>query len=217
MHSICQLKGSIGRDPHAQIIDAENKGVLSSAQAAKADEMRMAGKLGAHPELISASITLARKQIYDEFVGERKAMKRLACLNFKDDMSWGYIEGYRRAAELLAERMIYEGKDLDYLVYPMGYLYRHHIELQLKYLTVTIGEFIEEPDAPAKVHQLTEIWSKLCSKFKQISPDQEELLGEVGKGIQLLEKFDQSGQEFRYPIPITNSKKQSSLFQPCLD
>ena len=47
---------------------------------------------------------------------------------------YAYAEGYSRAARLLADYVIREKWDTDFLVYPIAFLYRHSIELQLKRL-----------------------------------------------------------------------------------
>src|ERR1039458_8918620 len=48
-----------------------------------------------------------------------------------------YAKGYRTAARLLTKHVIETGTDKNVLVFPILYLYRHHIELVLKHLTVT--------------------------------------------------------------------------------
>lgn len=62
-----------------------------------------------------------------------------ACLNSmygSDEIA--YIEGYRRGAELLVRYVNEAQRDQDYLVYPIIVLYRHHIELILKEITVRV-------------------------------------------------------------------------------
>lgn len=139
-------------------------------------------------------------------------MKRLACLNFKSDMSWGYIEGYRRAADLLAQEML-DGNDVDYLIYPMGYLYRHHVELQLKFLIERSGELVDEPNLPRKVHTLQQLWDKLRPKLKDLQSDSEEFLAETESGIKKLDSMDPSGQEFRYWKTTTDRPSLEDTFQ----
>lgn len=56
-----------------------------------------------------------------------------ACLN----ATWGvdqaaYLEGYRCGARLLVEHVTEHARDQDFLVYPIIFLYRHHVELALK-------------------------------------------------------------------------------------
>ena len=67
-----------------------------------------------------------------------------ACLN----ASWGsdqaaYTEGYRRGARLLVEYVAENARDQDFLVYPILFLYRHHIELALKNLVMQAPYLID--------------------------------------------------------------------------
>lgn len=138
-------------------------------------------------------------------------MKATACLNFKDDMSWGYIEGYRRAANLLADRMIVENRDLDFLIYPMGFMYRHHFELQLKYLLQRIGILNNQLESPAPMHLLQDLWASLRPKLLDLEPESGEFLVEIDRGIDLIGQLDESSQEFRY-----STKKAGKQFKPSL-
>lgn len=125
-------------------------------------------------------------------------MKRYARLNFKNDMDLGYTEGFRRAALHLAAVME-EGRDIDYLVYPMGYLFRHHIELQLKYLRRKTGELTEHLDVPPKLHELQKLWIPLRDKLARLQPD-ENFFKQIDSGIGWLDGLDFKSQEFRYPV-----------------
>src|SRR5712671_6183891 len=54
---------------------------------------------------------------------------------------YAYAEGYRRAARILADHVIQNRWDIDFLVYPIVFLYRHNIELQFKRL-IPDGAFL---------------------------------------------------------------------------
>ena len=58
--------------------------------------------------------------------------KNNACLNWCHDPMHLYISGYKDAADILANRVIESGNNQDSLVYPIAFLYRQYIELQLK-------------------------------------------------------------------------------------
>jgi len=133
-------------------------------------------------------------------------VRAIACLNFNDDMSWGYIEGYRRAANLLADRMIVENQDLDFLIYPMGFMYRHHFELQLKYLIQKIGILNEQLESPAPMHLLQHLWANLRPKLLELQLESDAFCVEIDQGIDLVVQLDESSQEFRYAM--TKAKKQ---------
>jgi hypothetical protein len=44
----------------------------------------------------------------------------------------GYAEGYKQAADLLAQHVVEAQRDCDHLIYPIGFLYRHALEVLLK-------------------------------------------------------------------------------------
>ncbi len=53
------------------------------------------------------------------------------------------MEGYRRGARLLVEHVDEHARDQDFLVYPIMFLYRHHIELALKNIILQVPYVIE--------------------------------------------------------------------------
>ena len=56
-----------------------------------------------------------------------------ACLNVMGSGdAYAYKAGYRRGAEVLIGYVGEIARDQDFLVYPIIFLYRHHIELMLK-------------------------------------------------------------------------------------
>src|SRR5579864_2943647 len=64
-----------------------------------------------------------------------------ACLNFTAPANYAYTEGYRIAARSLAKQVCETGEDRDLLIFPIIYLYRHHLELRFKNLIV-VGAFL---------------------------------------------------------------------------
>lgn len=47
-----------------------------------------------------------------------------------------YSQGYRKSARILSEYVYEKGRHQDFLIYPIVFLYRHHIELILKQLII---------------------------------------------------------------------------------
>src|ERR1039457_6840457 len=79
------------------------------------------------------------------------------------DPKAGYIEGYRRGARLLVEHVNEHGRDQDYLVYPIIFLYRHHIELALKNLVTLVADWLDHELSEAEKrhldgHRLDLLW-----------------------------------------------------------
>ena len=88
-----------------------------------------------------------------------------------DSWSWHlYVEGYRRAADRLVET-IFE-QDLDYLVYPILFLYRHYLEVGLKSLYLLYGLYLEtsrtnELKKINHTHSQTYLWKLVRPRLQQ--------------------------------------------------
>ena len=84
-----------------------------------------------------------------------------ACLNYMPDHGTAYTEGYRRAADILINHIDESGRDQDFLVYPVLFLYRHHIELIIKQIIGLALALTEEPDKrqyKKDDHNLNTLW-----------------------------------------------------------
>ncbi len=116
--------------------------------------------------------------IYQQIIGTEKTMKKKkasepgllasdsdwhnnACLNYMPDHGTAYTEGYRRAADILIKHIDESGRDQDFLVYPVLFLYRHHIELLIKQIVGLALVLSEEPDTDQYKkdnHNLNTLW-----------------------------------------------------------
>ncbi|WP_370605589.1 type IV conjugative transfer system pilin TraA [Escherichia coli] len=74
-----------------------------------------------------------------------------ACLNYMPDHGTAYTEGYRRAADILINHIDESGRDQDFLVYPVLFLYRHHLELLIKQIIGLALALAEDPDKDSSV------------------------------------------------------------------
>jgi len=138
-----------------------------------------------------------------------------ACLN----VTWGgdehgYTEGYRRGARLLVEHVIEHQREQDYLVYPVIFLYRHHIELALKNLIRHTPYLIDRPltteeEKHLERHRLDLLWQDLKPMFAAVCKaagwDRLDAADEEGVDsyIRQLTALDPDSFSFRY----TRSKK----------
>lgn len=90
-----------------------------------------------------------------------------ACLGFTHPGDYtGYTEGYRRGARLLVEHVNERARDQDYLVYPIFFLYRHHVELALKRLLRTAPYLVDRLHTESEtkhlgMHRLDLLWQDL--------------------------------------------------------
>ena len=119
---------------------------------------------------------------------------KTAWFNWPSDRSWAYTNGFRRAAELLMEAEIERTYELDHLVYPVVFLYRHFVELSLKDViykgSVALGKMKSYGLAP-QGHNVQALWRECRSLIEEryeAGPD--ESLDTVESQIDELFNFD---------------------------
>src|SRR3954447_15374476 len=69
----------------------------------------------------------------------------------------GYVQGFRRAGELMFKHIETTGVDHDMLVFPFGLCWRHHMELQLKRLLMELQRLHREPVEAPRTHDLMKL------------------------------------------------------------
>ncbi len=110
-----------------------------------------------------------------------------------------YADGYATAAELTVAHST--RVDRDRIVYPVIFLYRHAIELALKYTLLMARELLDKPGGLQKGHGLNHIWSQLRPLLEQIwESGPENDLRAVDTLIKEMDQNDQSAEKHRYPI-----------------
>ena len=133
-----------------------------------------------------------------------------ACLTGANpDNSFAYVEGYRRAAEILAQYVDSTGSDQDFLVYPIIFLYRHHLELAMKRIIKRSPHLLDRhltthEAGQLKGHSLDGLWQALkplivaiCKALGWTKPTRADIEGADDYFRQLLE-IDPSATAFRY-------------------
>lgn len=137
------------------------------------------------------------------------------------DPKHGYTEGYRRGALLLAAHVNEHHRNQDYLVYPIIFLYRHHIELALKNIImqtpyVLSRELTEMEKRHLGRHRLDLLWQDLKPLLSTIaeaadwSPNDADEIGAVDVYIKQLSTLDPDSFRFRY----TAAKDGSPTLSP---
>jgi hypothetical protein len=128
-----------------------------------------------------------------------------------------YQDGYRRAALHLMEYVCDSGQGQDVLVYPIVYLYRHHVELTLKSI-INVDCFLvdyvlteKEQDTLGR-HDLAKLWglarpllNPVCKVGGSPALPPEDLEG-IDSYILQLHKHDPDGQRFRYAMTKMNGR-----------
>jgi hypothetical protein len=132
-----------------------------------------------------------------------------------------YARGYRTAAAHLALQAYVSGAEQDQLIYPIVYLYRHHVELVLKGIVYDATALLEQKLTRQQRnvldrHKLAPVWDlarqlidSVCNLAGEKSLPSADLDG-VQSYIQQLDKHDPTGQSFRYS---TDTKGAPSLRQ----
>ncbi len=83
---------------------------------------------------------------------------------------------------------------------PIGFLYRHYLELELKYWIKELEVTLDQAGKLMKQHNLRKLWLALKPVIQPFCETQEdqEMLSEVGEVILTFDEYDPTGQEFRY-------------------
>jgi len=161
--------------------------------------------------------TLAPPRKSDVLFGPGMEWQANACVNGVGG-SIAYQDGYRRAALHLAEYVCDVQQGQDFLVYPIVYLYRHHIELTLKSI-VNVAWFLIDHTPTKKDldtlgrHDLARLWdfarpllNPICELGGSPALPIDDLEG-IDSYILQLHKHDPDGQRFRYSTTKTKGHK----------
>lgn len=157
------------------------------------------------------SSTVAVPQKGDRlFRGDLRDWMNNACLNvMRNGDAYAYKAGYRRGAEVLIDYVGQSGRDQDFLVYPIVFLYRHHIELMLKRIIrrapyLIDEELTEQGKRHLEKHRLDLLWDDLKTMMPAICKaagwsklDAADIHG-IDNYIRQLSKLDADSFSFRY-------------------
>jgi hypothetical protein len=123
-----------------------------------------------------------------------------ACLNFGADFWTGYAGGYRKGGRILTQWVVDQGRDQDYLVYPIVFLYHHHLELSMKELIRKGESLLESGHDFERNHDLAQQWAHCRRVIEQIYDDAPPAeLDTIGDQIGQLTQLDPFLASFRYP------------------
>jgi hypothetical protein len=119
------------------------------------------------------------------------------------------VIAYKEAGDELVDFVVRGEKYSWYeaFVRPIGYLYRHYLELELKYwIKILQGTY-------CKGHNLGKLWIKakpLIQPFCE-TKEEKEFLKEIRNVVLIFHKSDPTGQEFRYTRTIRNTPTLKKL------
>lgn len=113
---------------------------------------------------------------------------------------FGYIEGYRKAATALFDYGVKTRTSPDYLVFPMAFLWRHHIELALKDVIAKGRRLAGQPWGFPAGHSLTKLWNEAHAHIIQCGDPNAPELVNVEANLREFEQVDPGADGFRYPF-----------------
>jgi hypothetical protein len=124
--------------------------------------------------------------------------------------SLAYMKGYQRGAELLVQHVTEHHLDKNVLVYPIVFLYRHHLELALKRIIRRSPRLLNRELTQNEIdhlerHRLNVLWDDLKPMFTEIfeavgwnKPETADVEG-VDDYVRQLSAVDLDSFSFRYP------------------
>ncbi|MDD5519489.1 MAG: hypothetical protein PHI84_01585 [Kiritimatiellae bacterium] len=123
-----------------------------------------------------------------------------ACIpTFTSDKQIPYIEGYKLAADILVNKVNETGRSQDFLVYPIAFLYRHHLELLLKQIIADGRDLLKNEAGYPQHHKIDALWEEVKSlirkTWKTADPPEMRKTDHV---ISEFMKLDPTGEGFRY-------------------
>lgn len=120
-----------------------------------------------------------------------------------------YAAGYKDAADALVWALADRKASLDSAVYPLVFLYRQGLELQLKLILPPARRLVGKEAVADHKHGLMPLWSELRRHVEQLDPrkDDQELTA-IEDFIRQLDSVDPGSFAFRYP---TTKKGEVSL------
>lgn len=149
-----------------------------------------------------------------------KDWKANACLNWSFDTMGLYIEGYREAADKLVHDVVGTGTNQDILVFPISFLYRQYIELQLKQIIRESRIFLEEGDSFPEHHRIHDLWNTANSLMARIIKDHDKSISDyiTKDDVQAIKtiitefvKVDPESFAFRYPEDKNGKKNLDGI------
>jgi len=132
---------------------------------------------------------------------------------------YAYAEGYRLAGRVVADFVIQDRWEADFLVYPIVFLYRHCVELQFKKLIPDAAALADRDIADdqkrilSSSHRLDQLWAILEPILEDRSIDiDSSSIAAIGSYVRQVSEIDKESFSFRYSItksgdPSLDNKK----------
>jgi hypothetical protein len=147
----------------------------------------------------------------DRFFDGDPAGRRTWTSGWEREHDWyHHVTGYKDAADILIADLENGGRDTRKLGPPIMFLYRHHLELALKWLARECLKSLGRTDVVPTSHHLDDLWRLCLSLLTDVSRGSG-AAEEVKQTTRLVDEFcrvDRTSEVFRYP---ENKDGQPSL------
>ncbi|MHB8050492.1 MAG: hypothetical protein ACYDHQ_04640 [Coriobacteriia bacterium] len=134
-----------------------------------------------------------------------------ACVNYGVDPWHLYAHGYRLAAETLTQNVRDTHHDQDYLIWPVLFLWRHHLELEIKSIARVSSKVLGQKWLPEDEHDLSQLFASAQRLFAQAFREFDERLPHeqtqrLRRAFGKFKAIDIKSVTFRYPEDLSGSK-----------
>jgi hypothetical protein len=125
---------------------------------------------------------------------------------------WAFASAYKAAADVLSKEAEASPSADDTLALPALFLYRHYLELQMKWLIRRAGQLVGSTNDFRVDHNLVDQWRE-CDRLLMEAIPQDitasaQQMRQVGRIIGEISKIDPESFAFRYP---ENKKRRPAL------
>jgi hypothetical protein len=139
------------------------------------------------------------------FKSDNSPWRANACLNWRNqdvNSKWSaYADGYKEAADVLVEYAKENRSQIDFLVYPIVFNYRHYLELRLKELILKGRELYDIEETLKTNHNLLSLWTECREILERVWPKgPKKDLDKIGSRINEFHEKDATSYSFRYPV-----------------
>ena len=119
-----------------------------------------------------------------------------AMLDWQQGQCTGRMEGYHRAAQILAADLLKHRSDLDFVIFPFVACWRHHIELRLKALLIDLERLADRPPRKRGGHNVLQLWEEARPLILKLHPEENRRdPANVTRVLRQLHDLDPDGQK----------------------
>lgn len=127
-----------------------------------------------------------------------------ACVGCQHDSLSAACSSYLRATEVLLQHVIEKEADLDGLVLPILFNWRHYLELRCKTICVDGAVIAGDVAALDKSHDLRRLWRVARAHLVAVFPEEarDDVLSPIDAHIEELGDIDPRAMTFRYTVDL---------------